>query len=257
MDKFSNLPTLNYHLTLKSRNGKTGPIPVSTTAKGSCPDCPMSEACYAAVGPLAMFWQKVSAGRTGTDFETFLGGVSALPFEQLWRHNQAGDLPGEHNAIDVPALMALVAANRGKRGFTYTHKPVLGADPAVSANRAAIAAANRDGFTINLSGNSPAHADELAGLGIAPVVTVLPIEYGRREKAGKWIETLEEYRVRTAHLPKVTPAGRPISVCPATFLDTNCKGCKGLCQKQNRASVVGFPAHSQNAAKADAIARAA
>lgn len=245
---------MNYHLTLKSRNGKTGPIPVSTTAKGSCPDCPLSEACYAKQGPLALFWAKVSDGRTGTDFETFLGSVSALPIEQLWRHNQAGDLPGEHNAIDVD----VVAANRGKRGFTYTHKPVLGADPAVRANRAAIAAANAGGFTVNLSGNNVAHADALAELAIAPVVTVLPIEYGRAvAKDGQWAETLEEYRARVAPLPKKTPGGRAISVCPATFLDTNCKGCGGLCQRQNRASVVGFPAHSQAAAKADAIARAA
>ena len=200
---------MNYHLTLKSRNGKTGPIPVSTTAKGSCPDCPLSEACYAKQGPLALFWAKVSDGRTGGDFETFLAQVAALPETATRSPSACADLPGEHNAIDVDALADLARANAGKRGFTYTHKPVLGADPATRANRAAIAAANRDGFTVNLSGNNVAHADALAELAIAPVVTVLPIEYGRKvDRSGQWAETLPEYRERTAPLPKRTPAGR-------------------------------------------------
>ena len=246
---------MNYHLALKSRNGKTGPIPVSTTAKDSCPDCPLSKAngggCYAEENfHLRLFWAKVNDGRAGTDFAAFLAKVAALPAGQLWRHNQAGDLPGAGNALDVDALMALVEANAGKRGFTYTHKPMT------AENAAAVAAANAAGFTINLSGNNVAHADTLADLGVAPVVTVLPIEYGRREKAGQWSETLAEYRARTAHLPKKTPGGRAISVCPATFLDTNCKNC-GLCARIGRKSVVGFPGHGSGAAKADAIARAA
>ena len=45
---------MNVHLTLKSSNAKTGPIPVSTTEKASGPpDCAMREGCYAASGPLA------------------------------------------------------------------------------------------------------------------------------------------------------------------------------------------------------------
>lgn len=249
---------MNYHLTLKSRNRKTGPIPVSTTAKGSCPDCPLKgNGCYADEGPLALFWAKVSDGRAGTGYDAFLANVSALPIEQLWRHNQAGDLAGEGNEIDTGALMALVAANAGKRGFTYTHKPSLGNDSRAVANRAAVAAANAQGFTVNLSGNSVGHADALAELGIGPVVTVLPIEYGRKEARGEWQESLEEYRERVAALPKKTPAGRAISVCPATFLDTDCVGCGGLCQRQSRKSVVGFPAHSRQAAKADLVARGA
>lgn len=249
---------MNYHLSLKSRNTKTGPIPVSTTARGSCPDCPLSgNGCYADENfHLSLFWRKVSDGRAGGDYATFLAEIAKLPAAQLWRHNQAGDLPGEHNAIDVEALAALARANAGKRGFTYTHKPVLGADPAVATNRAAVAAANAAGFTVNLSGNNVAHADALAALAIAPVVTVLPEAYGRKAKGDLWLETLPEYRARVAPLPKRTPAGRAISVCPATFLDTNCAAC-GLCQRGNRASVVGFPAHGKGAAKADQVAQAA
>lgn len=240
---------LQYHLTLKSRNGKTGPIPVSTTAKASCPDCPLSgNGCYAELGPLSLFWQKVSRGELGTDFDAFLGQVAALPDGQLWRHNQAGDLPGMGNAIDGAALAGLARANHGKRGFTYTHKPMT------AENARAVAEANAGGFTVNLSGNNVTHADTLADMGIAPVVTVLPIEYGRKEKSGKWAESLDEYRARVAHLPKRTPAGRAISVCPAAFMDTSCADCQ-LCARQCRKSVVGFPGHGGAKAKADAVAR--
>ena len=76
-----------------------------------------------------------------------LGAVS----DQLWRHNQAGDLPGRGNKIDLRLLAELVAANRQRRGFTYTHKPLT------AANVAAIMGATRDGFTVNVSANSPAH----------------------------------------------------------------------------------------------------
>ena len=59
----------NVNLTLKSRNKKTGNIPVSTSGKHTCPDaCPLkaSGACYAMGGPLGMFWTKVSKNEAGT-----------------------------------------------------------------------------------------------------------------------------------------------------------------------------------------------
>ena len=46
-------------------------------------------------------------------------------------------------------------------------------------NRRLIAAAVEAGFTVNLSADNPAHADRLADLGIAPVVTVLARAYAR------------------------------------------------------------------------------
>jgi hypothetical protein len=46
---------MQVHFTLKSANVKTGPIPVSTTERASCPsDCKMKSECYAASGPLAL-----------------------------------------------------------------------------------------------------------------------------------------------------------------------------------------------------------
>lgn len=129
------------------------------------------------------------------------------------RHNQAGDLPGKGGEIDAEALQ-LVEANQGKRGFTYTHKPMT------AANMAAVKAANDSGFTVNLSANNLTHADELAALAIAPVVTVLPEDYARKErrigKKTQWAETVEQFRARLAALPTATPQARRMVVCPAT-----------------------------------------
>lgn len=223
------------HLTLRSRNKKVGPVPVSTTSSNSCPtDCPFKgNGCYAALGPLALFWNKVDAGEAGTDWDTFCEQVADLPDGQFYRHNQAGDLPGDGVHIDIVAMSKLVTANKGKRGFTYTHyNPKRG-----PTNAAVIEAANRDGFTVNLSANNLEHADELADLDIGPVVVVLPADHAKRNTS--------------------TPGGRNVVTCPATYRsDVSCATCQ-LCQKRNRKSIVGFPAHGAAKRKASAIAEAA
>jgi hypothetical protein len=132
--------------------------------------------------------------------------------------------------------------------IAFTHKPVLGDDPIAVENRRLIAAAIKAGFTINLSADNPAHADTLAELGIAPVVTVLARAYARRavrhrfkRRRDEWAETIGEWRDRTARLPRHTHAGRRIAVCPATYSDATCKTC-GACARVRHA-VIGFPAH--------------
>lgn len=220
-------------LTYRSGNVKTGPIPVSTSSDESCPKvCPFRHdkagGCYASVGPLAMHWRAVSAGTRGTDWDTFTAQIAALPQGQFWRHNQAGDLPGDGVTIDMGALAQLIAANEGKRGFTYTHY-----DPSEGDNAAAIAYANAAGFTVNLSANNAQHADELAALDIGPVVVVLPAD---------------------ATENSVTPAGRKVVVCPATQRDdVSCATCQ-LCQRE-RAAVVGFPAHGTSKKRAESAMR--
>ena len=104
------------------------------------------------------------------------------------------------------------------------------------------------GFTINLSADNPAHADRLAELGIAPVVTLLARAYARRavrhrfkRRCDEWAETIGEWRDRTASLPRYTPAGRRIAICPATYSDATCKTC-GACARL-RDAVIGFLAH--------------
>src|SRR6516162_5607019 len=110
---------MNYRLTLKSSNKKTGPIPVSTTESSSCPDCPLkNNGCYAEQQPLLGIWQETDAGqwhnkKTGklhraVTIDEFCANVAALPEGQLWRHNQAGDLPGKNNDIDEASMLALV-----------------------------------------------------------------------------------------------------------------------------------------------------
>jgi len=160
---------MQVHLTLKSANAKTGPIPVSTTSKESCPtDCAMRGECYAASGPLALHWSAVT----------------------------------------------LVAANRGRRGFTYSHYRD-------GASLSWIQTANEWGFTVNLSANDLSDADTLADTGAGPVVVVLP---------STQTENTE------------TPKGRKVVVCPATQRDdVSCATCQ-LCQRQ-RTTIVGFPAH--------------
>ena len=211
---------MNFHLTLKSSNVKTGPIPVSTSSAATCPPtCPFnnSQGCYAGSGPLALHWKKITDGTRGAQFAEFLDKIQALPLGQLWRHNQAGDLPGNGIEIDGAALGDLVKVNKGKKGFTYTHY-----DPSISNNAKYIKGANQFGFTVNLSANTTAHADELSALNIAPVVTVLP--------ANQVENTL-------------TPAGRKIVVCPATIReDVSCSTCK-LCAVTDRTVIIGFPVH--------------
>jgi hypothetical protein len=217
------------HLTPISGNAKTGPIPVSTSTSKTCPaSCPFNKGngCYAGSGPLALHWRKVTSGERSMGWNAFCAEIAALASGQLWRHNQAGDLPGSGESIDKGEFLALVQANEGKRGFTYTHKTA-------KANHDLIRFANAKGFTVNLSANSLSHADTLADAKAGPVVTVLPA---------------------TQTTNTVTPAGRRVVVCPAAVKEgVSCATCQ-LCQKANRSVIVGFPAHGTQAKKATAIA---
>jgi len=206
---------MRVHLTLKSANAKVGPVPVSTTEKASCPvDCALRAECYASTGPLALHWAKVSKKERGTDWTGFTFAISALPEGQFWRHNQAGDLPVANGSVDPVKLGQLVAANMGKRGFTYSHHRD-------ASSITWIRHANAWGFTVNLSANNLADADYLADKNAGPVVVVLP---------------------STQFTNTVTPSGRTVVVCPATQRDdVSCATCQ-LCQRQ-RKTIVGFPAH--------------
>jgi len=212
------------HLTLKSSNGKTGKIPVSTSSKDTCPDsCPMKKegTCYAGMGPLNLHWKKVTDSLRGSNYKAFCKSIAALSLGQFWRHNQAGDLAGKNLNIDSRKLRALVSANKGKKGFTYTHKLMLGQTVQAKHNRKLIKEANKNGFTVNLSADSLVDADRKAALCIGPVCVVLPIDAPSKLK---------------------TPKGRKVVVCPAQQRDDiSCAGCQ-LCQKQ-RSVIVGFRAH--------------
>lgn len=207
-----------YHLTRVSNNAKTGRIPVSTTSADTCPDsCPLKSAgCYAKSGKLNMHWNAVTANKRGSSFDEFIEQIERLPLGQLWRHNQAGDLMGLNETIDKLSLERLVNANKGKRGFTYTHKPMT------PENMAAIKAANQNGFTINLSANNLKHADQLKALNVGPVAAIIPSDSKKVFK---------------------TSAGHKVVTCPAqTSERVTCEKCK-LCSLANRGYIIGFLPH--------------
>lgn len=223
-----------YVLNPVSGNTKTGPMPVSTSNSSTCPDaCPIKvKGCYAKYGPVGMHWRKLDNGESkgAVTWDAFVRQVKALSNGVLWRHNQAGDLNGSNNLIDTDALTQLVKANRGKRGFTYTHYPM--ADNML--NRAAVGYANDNGFTINLSGNNIADADELKALNVGPVVVMMP---------------------RDATKVTVTPAGNKVVICPAENTNkVNCSKC-GLCADAKRDYIIGFRAHGTAAKTVEVIAR--
>jgi hypothetical protein len=171
-----------------------------------------------------MTWDKVP--QRGVNIDELASKVFRLKANTLWRFNVAGDLPGVGEEIDGAAISKLVHANRGKRGFTYTHKH------SARAIKFARFATER-GFTVNLSADDAGHADKLAETGL-PVAVVVPLDTPERT---------------------TTPQGRPIVVCPAqTRDDVTCMTC-GLCQRANRKVIVGFLAHGTRAKKADAVAR--
>jgi len=222
--------TYTVHTTPKSKNVKTGEIPVTTTTADTCPDdCAFKDnGCYAQQGPLALHWAKVTKGERGDTWKEFLFKVQSFKADQLWRHNQAGDLAGDGKRLDAEANDQLADANVGKRGFTYTHYPVL----TDRHNAQVVKRMNDKGFVVNLSGNNLAHADALYDLGIAPVTTVLP---------------------ETQTTNTTTPKGRKVVVCPATIRDNvSCATCQ-LCAR-NRDAIVGFPAHGTSKRKANEVA---
>ena len=208
-----------------SGNSKTGPIPTTLTEKNSCPDvCPLkSNGCYAEIGHTNIHWQRVSNGdAVKYSWVNAMQQIAALPKGQLWRHNVSGDLPQTDGLIQYNLVQQLIDANRGKRGFTYTHHDVQSNSSNCYWNKAIIAACNAQGFTVNLSGNSLEHADQLKALDIGPVVTICPEGTEKQFK---------------------TPAGNIVVICPATYRDDiQCSNC-GLCAVSSRKSIVGFPVH--------------
>jgi len=209
-------------LALRSNNRKTGPIPVSMTDMSSCPSsCAFRDkGCYAEFGKTRMHWQSVAT--RGMTWRQFCSSISRLAKGTLWRHNEAGDLPGKDDELDIRALAMLVAANAGRRGFTFTHRPLT-----KKSERDAVRTANALGFTINLSANTLEQADELAELAVAPVVVVVGAD-----------EDLREAR---------TPAGRKVIACLAESDGLTCAKCK-LCAQPQRQAIIAFRAHGQASA---------
>jgi hypothetical protein len=222
---------LKFQFVKKSSNVKVGPIPVTNSPRATCPSaCPLSGegGCYAEAGfHTRLNWDKLDRGERGLVWSSFLDKIKDLPAGQLWRHNVSGDLPSvSDNELSESAVSELVSANRGKRGFTYTHYPMT------RTNKRIVKTANDSGFTINVSCETVQDAVKHHKQGL-PSVTLLPIDAP----------------------PKTEHDGVVVATCPATYMDTSCKEC-GLCARSDRKVVVGFPVHGtrKNAAASNLIA---
>jgi len=206
-------------LTDVSSNIKTGPIPTSTTERASCPTtCAFyDKGCYAKSGPQAIHWRKVSNAERGVSWDEFTKLIRKIAKGQLWRHNVAGDLPHNDGNIDYLQLRKLIDANRGKKGYTYTHH-VLN-----DHNVIAVQNCNALGFTVNASCESVDEADRVMTEYGIPAVAVV-----NSEKTDRFYKT---------------ESGRKVITCPATIHENvTCATC-GLCQVADRDYILAFPAH--------------
>lgn len=162
-------------------------------------------------------WDAVTRGDRGEPLQRFLANIAALPVGQLWRHNQAGDLPHTAGKISRRFLRGIIAANSGRKGYTYTHHSLT-----IGENLPLLRQANRQGFTVNVSTESEAAADSAIAAGLPAVLTV-PSD-----------ETRTTWQ---------TAAGNRVLVCPAQRSDTKtCADCQ-LCHKRGRRVVIAFLAH--------------
>lgn len=218
---------MNSALTLESSNGKTGKIAVSTTSRKSCaPGCALAgeNGCYAEAGYYTrMHWDAVTAGTRGQPPVDFINRVASLPADSLFRHNVAGDLwPGVRpNLIDNTRLNMLADATKHLTAWTYTHHEKN------LVNLAAIRAAIRRGFTVNLSTESKKEAAIFHKRGY-PVTCVVPKDSPR------------SFRYKNTLFKQ----------CPATLEGSTvtcetCGGAKGkpLCSLARRNFVITFPVH--------------
>ena len=216
----------------KGKNEKLGPIPSTTTAPQTCPpSCSWyGHGCFAEHGVMGWRWRQIvemsSSQENVVTWEKLLLRIRALPTGTVWRHNVAGDLPGDGEDIDVPAFWRLVEANDGRRGFTFTHK----------APRQFMVDACRRGFTVNRSCDSLEEADQIRerfpGLPLAVVV--------QRDEPRRFF---------------VTSGGNRVTVCPAqTTEGVTCATCR-MCAVPGRKAIVAFRAHGSSVVTVDKLVR--
>ena len=217
--------TLKY--SLSAGNSKTGAMLLVRSPRSTCPDsCGLKgNGCYAENFPLVLHWVKQET--TGVDFATVLYAVRTLPKDSLWRLFEAGDFePSSENPelISSQQVISLIAANKGKRGFGYTHYPVL-------PNLEAFQLMNSSGLTINVSADTFEQAAVYFSLGLPTVVVV-------SEKFPK--DSVVE--------------GMRVVVCPNQSVKKPngkkplCLDCQ-LCQVADRDYIIGFRAHGTKARK--------
>jgi hypothetical protein len=177
-----------------------------------------------------MHWDAVSRGERGLPWPQFLAAIAELPYGQLWRHNQAGDLYKPATRTGQTALAQLTTANRGRRGYTYSHHKLT------PATVRAFKAATANGFTVNASCETERAADAAIAKGLRAVFVV---------PAG---ETRTSWQ---------TADGNRAVVCPAQRFDRmDCATCQ-LCQARPQNVAIVFKAHGSQWRKVEAVISAA
>ena len=207
--------TLKY--SLSAGNSKTGAMLLVRSPRSTCPDsCGLKgNGCYAENFPLVLHWTKQE--QTGVDFSAVLYAVRTLPKDSIWRLFEAGDFepsPENPELISSSQVLSLLSANNGKRGFGYTHYPVL-------PNLEPLQLMNSSGLTINASADTFEQAVTYFSLGLPTTLLV------------------------SENFPKDSVVdGVRIVVCPnqSTPNKPTCLQCQ-MCAKPDRDYVIGFRAH--------------
>ena len=226
-----NINKLNFHFVKKSGNKKTGFMPVTYNSRLSCPDSCIfkNNGCYAENYHTRLNWDKVTSGERGGTFKELLNNIKALKPGTIWRACVAGDIPSNNKGeISRTYIKGITEANKSLKGYTYTHNRLD-----IGENISLLKTANKQGFTINISTETEAAADN-AVLNNLPAVIVVK----STEKRRSWF----------------TKNKNKILVCPAQdeTKNVNCIDC-GLCQSRPKNLIIAFLAHGNMSKLIDKI----
>ena len=214
-----NINKMYFHFVKKSGNKKTGFMPVTYNSRLSCPDSCIfkNNGCYADNYHTRLNWDKVTSGKRGGSFKELLQNIKSLKPGTIWRACVAGDIPSNNKGeISRTYIKGITQANQGLKGYTYTHNRLD-----IGENISLLKTANKKGFTVNISTESEAAADN-AVLNNLPAVIVVK----STEKRRSWF----------------TKNKNKILVCPAQTNGVNCIDCQ-LCQHRPKNLIIAFLAH--------------
>ena len=226
-----NINKMKFHFVKKSGNKKTGFMPVTYNSRLSCPDSCIfkNNGCYADNYHTALNWDKVTSGKRGGTFKELLQNIKSLKPGTIWRACVAGDIPSNNKGeISRTYIKGITEANHGLKGYTYTHNRLD-----IGENISLLKTANKQGFTVNISTETEAAADN-AVLNSLPAVIVVK----STEKRRSWF----------------TKNKNKILVCPAQdeAKNVNCIDC-GLCQSRPKNLIIAFLAHGNMSKLIDKI----
>lgn len=223
-----------YSFIEKSSNRKLGNIPVLTTSRNTCPTyCGLYTTCYAGFGPLNIHWKKISNGERGfSSSKELFHKINGLSKNQVWRINQAGDLPStKKGTIDRNFLNSLIKSSRHTKPICFTHHNDF----------ETIKLANKKGLNLIFSLNN------LNELGNVPddIPLSVPVNssFCRNKK-----ESLTSFKKRVKEPLKnlrnnYRNYNKKMILCPATYMeDMTCEKCK-ICTKLKSDELVMFPSH--------------